>query len=109
MLTLTCHSNLMKKKLSSKEKEFAKLKRFVSKRAPGAHTIVDSEGNYVVVDEAGEDVVRSWLLLPPAKSVRQAWEQAKYGLWYQKMIAKSNAAFNEEKIYKKLIKESGGE
>jgi len=99
----------MKIKLTEKQKEFQKLKRFVTKRVPGAHTILDSNDSYVVVDQAGEDVVKSWLLLPPARSVRQAWEQAKYGLWYQKMIAKSNAAFNEEKIYKKLVKESGGE
>lgn len=99
----------MKRKLSDSQKEFLKLKRFVSKRVPGAHTILECDGNYVVVDNAGENVAKTWLLLPPAKSVRQAWEQAKYGLWYQKMIAKSNAAFNEEKIYKKLVKESGGE
>lgn len=46
-------------------------------------------------------------MIPLATSVRQAWEYAKYSAWFTNMIKKSNAAFNEEKIYRKLAKESG--
>lgn len=100
---------MKKKKLTEKEKEFQKLKRFVIKRAPGARTIMESDNTFALVDDQGEYVVGNNLMLPPAKSVRQAWEQAKYALWFTNMIRKSNAAFNEDKIYKKMAKERGSE
>ncbi len=98
----------MKVVLSDKQKEFQKLKRYVVKKVPGAYTFVDVLATFQVVDTEREPVVPKSLLLPPAKSVREAWEQARYGLWYLNMINKSNAAFSEEKMFKKLAKESGG-
>lgn len=98
---------MRKIKHTPQQKEFQKLKRFVQKRAPGARTIKEVDGSYALVDELGEYVICNSLMLPPARTVRQAWEQAKYALWYSNMIRKSNAAFSEEKIWKKLIKESG--
>lgn len=98
----------MKIVLSDKQKEFQKLKRYVVKKVPGAYTFVDALGTYQVVNPERDPVVPNSLMLPPAKSVREAWEQAKYGLWYLNMINKSNAAFSEDKMFKKLAKESGG-
>lgn len=100
---------MKKSKLTEDQKEFQKLKRFVLKRAPGARTFMESDGSFVLLDEQGEYVVSNSLMLPPARSVRQCWEQAKYALWYQNMMRKSNAAFSEEKIWKKLIKERGSD
>lgn len=100
---------MKKKKLTPNQKEFQKLKRFVQKRAPGARTIKESDGSFALIDEQGEYVISTSLMLPPARSVRQAWEQAKYALWYSNMIKKSNAAFSEEKIWKKLIKDRGSD
>jgi hypothetical protein len=102
----------MKKKvqLTPKQKEFAKVKRFVEKRFPGAHTLAKPavKGHkYVVVDGGGFAIVNGELMIPFASSVRKAWEDAKYSIWFTNMIRKSNAAFNEEKIFKKLAKESG--
>jgi hypothetical protein len=101
----------MKKKvvLSPEQKEFAKMKRFIEKRFPGAHTIKNSSGYYVVVDGDGYNVVDPELMLPPARTVREAWKQAKYGHWFSNMIRKSNNAFSDEKIYKKLAKDAGEE
>lgn len=99
----------MKIILTPKQKEFQKLKRFVTKRVPNAHTYLDSQGHYFVVDAHRENVVPGSLMLPPAKSVREAWEQAKYAMWYTNMINKSNAAFSEEKLFKKLMKETGSD
>lgn len=100
----------MRKVLTQEQKDFAKLKKYVQKRAPGAKTVMDLQTSaFIVVDEQGEDVVSNSLMLPPATTVRRAWEQAKYAIWYDNMMKKSNAAFSEEKIWKKLIKESGGE
>jgi hypothetical protein len=97
--------------LTPKQKEFAKVKRFVMKRFPGAHTIAKTAGEgrnkYVVVDDNGFAVVNGELMIPLATSVRKAWDDAKYSIWFTNMIRKSNAAFNEEKIFKKLAKESG--
>lgn len=100
---------MKKSKLTEEQKEFQKLKRFVLKRAPGARTFMEPDGSFVLLDEQGEYVVSNSLMLPPAKSVRQAWETAKYALWYSNMMRKSNAAFSEEKIWKKLIKERGSD
>lgn len=102
----------MKKKvqLTPKQKEFAKVKRFVEKRFPGAHTVARTTANgmrYQVVNQNGYAIINEELMIPLASSVRQAWEYAKYSAWFTNMIRKSNAAFNEEKIFKKLAKESG--
>lgn len=98
---------MKKAKLTESQKEFQKLKRFVQKRAPGARTIMESDGSFALIDDNGEYVISNSLMLPPVYSVRRAWEQTKYALWYQNMIRKSNAAFSEEKIWKKLMKENG--
>lgn len=81
------------------KKEFAKIKRFVQKRHPGAYTIKRSDGSYAVVDGQGLSVVSPELYLPPAKTVAAAWELAKYTHWFQGMIKKSNNAFDESKVY----------
>ena len=95
--------------LSPKQKEFARMKRFIEKRFPGAHTVAkntDGKMKYQVVTGAGYAITNEELMIPLANSVRQAWEYAKYSAWFTNMIKKSNTAFNEEKIYKKLAKES---
>lgn len=102
----------MAKILTLKQKQFAKLKRFVVKRAPGAHVEARQVGSqywYSIIDGDGNPVVDPDLLIPPATTVRQAWEQAKYCTWFSNMICKSNAAFCEEKIFRALIKERGGD
>ena len=96
--------------LTPKRKEFAKVKRFVERRFPGAHTVArttNDEVKYQVVSGGGYAITNEELMIPLATSVRQAWEYAKYSAWFTNMIKKSNAAFNEEKIYRKLAKESG--
>lgn len=95
--------------LTPAQREFQKVKRFVMKRFPGAHTIQKPDGSYVVIDGLGMAVRNDDLLLPPARSVVDAWNQAKYCHWFTNMIRKSNNAFNEEKFYKKLAKEAGEE
>lgn len=100
-------SKTHKTTLSNEQREFQKIKRFVVKRAPGAHTMQRSDGSYVVVDGNGRAVQNPELFLPKAGTVRRAWELAKYALWFSNMIAKSNAAFNEEKMFRQLRKERG--
>ena len=91
------------------DKEFQRMKRYVDKKFPGAHTVarvVENKTFYQVVDGRGCAVVDQELFLPPAKTVRKAWEHAKYAAWFTNMIRKSNAAFSDEKIYKKMARES---
>jgi hypothetical protein len=98
--------------ITPEQKEFAKVKRFIEKRFPGAHTVArKSEGviKFQVVDGDGLSVVDPELRIPLSRTVRGAWNTAKYGAWFQNMIRKSNAAFSEDKMYKKLAKESGDE
>jgi hypothetical protein len=92
------------------DKEFMRMKRYVDKKFPGSHTVakeVNGQVTYRVLDGNGFAVVSEELFLPPAFTVRRAWEQAKYAAWFTNMIRKSNAAFSDEKMYKKLAKESG--
>lgn len=99
-----------KKTLDVDQKRFLKVKRFVQKHFPGSKTIArvsNNEQRYVIVSEEGYAITNSELMIPPASSVRKAWEDAKYSIWFTNMIRKSNAAFCEEKIFKKLAKESG--
>ena len=103
---------MAKVQLSPEQKEFAKVKRFIQKRFPGARTearLHNGEVHYQVVDGNGYKVVDPELLLPPATTVRQAWADAKYCAWFTNMIRKSNNAFNEEKMIKKINKELGYE
>ena len=79
--------------ITPEQKEFNKIKRFIQKRHPGAYTIQRADGSYAVVNAQGRSVVDPELLLPPAQTVREAWNQAKYTNWFQNMIRKSNAAF----------------
>jgi hypothetical protein len=98
--------------LTPQQKEFAKVKRFILKRFPGARTegrTINGVMCFTVVDGNGRSIVDPTLFLPPAKTVVKAWEQAKYACWFSNMIRKSNNAFSDEKIFKKLAKESGGE
>jgi len=98
------------KGIYNQDKEFLKMKRYVNKKFPGAHTVVkESNGQkiYQVLDGDGFAVISEELFLPSALTVRKAWEQAKYAAWFSNMIRKSNAAFSDEKMYKKLAKESG--
>ena len=91
--------------ITQEQKEFQKMKRFIQKRFPGAYTIMRTNGMYAVVDGNGYSIVGPELMLPPASTVREAWNQAKYAAWFTNMIRKSNAAFSDEKIYKKMAKE----
>ena len=96
--------------LTPEQKEFQKMKRFIAKRFPGARTAMNSAGHYsVVYGEDKESVVPAELLYPPATSVREAWNQAKSVAWFVNMIRKSNNAFSDDKIFKKLAKEKGGD
>tara|TARA_R110000822_G_scaffold84443_2_gene198258 strand:- start:456 stop:776 length:321 start_codon:yes stop_codon:yes gene_type:complete len=84
--------------LSPEQREFNKVKRFVQKRFPGAHTVLHN-GSFKVVDEDGLSVVSPELYMPPAKTIREAWNMAKYVHWFQNMMRKSNNAFDETKTY----------
>ena len=101
-----------KVQLSAEQKEFAKVKRFIQKRFPGAMTQAkykDGKKVFQVVDGEGYIVIDPELYLPPATTVRQAWYDAKYCAWFTNMIRKSNNAFNDEKMIKKINKELGYE
>ncbi len=55
-----------KRVMTPEAREFAKVKRFIQKRYPGAYTIRRHDNSYAVVDHKGKSVVDPELLLPPA-------------------------------------------
>lgn len=85
-------------------KEYQANKKKVLKAFPGSRIMKVGE-HFEIVNANGYPIrPNPELNLPKAKSVRQAWLIAAYGLWFDNMIQKSNAAFSEEKIFKNLIK-----
>lgn len=89
--------------LQSKVKEFQKIKRAVLRKIPTAHTTYHN-GVYKVVDSSGKYVVSTELMLPDAQTVREAWEYAKYSIWFESMLHKSTVAFDEDRMYRNWSK-----
>lgn len=86
---------------------FKRDQKNVRKKYPLACTKQHAGGYFYIDDGHGNCIIDyDGLLLPRATSVREAWRLAALNTWYVNMIQKSNAAFSDEKIFKKLIRES---
>lgn len=92
-----------KLKKITKDKDLLKAKRSVLKQYPGAHIRLISD-SYEVCDKSGFPIRRPDLFLPKFRSPREAWTIISQTIWFDKMIAKSNKAFSDDKIWKKLEK-----
>jgi hypothetical protein len=87
---------------------FNLVKKYVLKQYPNAKTIAKIDGPslvYTVVDSRGKTIIDPQLLLPPARTVKKAWENAKYSIWFLNKLQKSRIQ-DEQKIYKTLAKEA---
>ena len=90
-----------------KKDTFQTVKKFVLKHYPNSTTVGRYDNGcvfYTVVNARGKSVVNPSLLIPPATSVRKAWENAKYSIWFMNKLNKTRAT-DESKIYKTLSKE----
>ena len=66
--------------VEQRRKAFQKIKRRVLKRYPNATTRTNSDGRFYLTDGYG-NVIGEEYMLPPAKSVWDAWENAlQYGI-----------------------------
>tara|TARA_R110002096_G_scaffold255776_1_gene449056 strand:+ start:1488 stop:1790 length:303 start_codon:yes stop_codon:yes gene_type:complete len=90
--------------LYKQKQDFKRVKRYICKRFPGAYTEQLPTGAFKVVDGSGVSVVNEELMMPPTYTVLGAWHQAKYSAWFSNMINKSNRAFSDDKILRKLAK-----
>ena len=61
--------------VEKRQKEFQKIKKRVLKRFPNAKTQANSDGRFYLTDGYG-GVVGEDYMLPPAKTVWDAWEHA---------------------------------
>ena len=97
-------STVEKLKALDAEKEYLANRKKVLKKFPGSRVMKVGE-HFEIVNANGYAIrPNPELNLPKAKSVRQAWLIASYGLWFDNMIQKSNAAFSEEKIWRQMVK-----
>lgn len=81
------------------KEDFSKIKKRVQKKYPGAHTMFDSESkSYHIVDNQGNRILTEEYYLPPATSVRKAWEYIDHITFFEKAIVKSFNAFSDEKL-----------
>lgn len=86
---------------------FTLVKKYVLKHRPNAKTIAKIDGPslvYTVVDSRGKTIIDPQLFLPPARTVKKAWENAKYSIWFLNKLQKTRIQ-DEQKIYKSLAKE----
>ena len=66
--------------VEKRRKAFQKIKKKVLKRYPNASTHTNSDGKFYLTDGFG-DVIGEEYMLPPTKSVWDAWENAlQYGI-----------------------------
>lgn len=91
---------------------FAKLKAAVLRKFPDARTqCTETPEGYktflVVYGPNDKAIVDPQLMIPPAQSVLQAWQIAKQSIGYRKLLT-NNSAEQDDKIYSKLAKQSGG-
>jgi hypothetical protein len=89
----------------TKQKTFEKAKKLVSKRYPGAHIRLVN-GLYEVCNKNGFPIRTADLYMPENYTARDAWERLAHSLWFGKMVVKSFNAFNDDKLFKKVVKEN---
>lgn len=86
------------------KRDYLANKKKVLKKFPNAK--VFKRGDFFELVDSNGFAIRPdpELMLPAATSVQMLWNTAAYGIWFDSMIKKSNAAFTEEKIWKQMTK-----
>jgi len=114
----------------SKER-FLKAKKIISKKYPGAKTLVDSHGKYYVATSNGKDICNLQVgqvvdaynfdneedlhgfnnalnkvsTIPHSNSIKEAWIKTEVAIKSYHIVNRNNSKFSDEKIMKKIAKD----
>lgn len=87
-------------------RDFGTVKKKVIKRYPNAKTMYDdNEKSYHIVDKYSNRILTEEYYMPPATTVRKAWEQIERILFVENMMEKSFNAFSDEKMNTQILKQ----
>ena len=91
--------------VEQRRKAFQKIKRRVLKRYPNATTKTNSDGRFYLTDGYG-NVIGEEYMLPPAKSVWDAWENAlQYGIkLHQNLLRTHPSKMSADKVEAKIMR-----
>jgi len=114
----------------SKER-FLKAKKKITKKYPGAKTIMDPYGKYYVATECGKDICNLQVsqtintynfdgendlygfnsalnkvsTIPHSKSVKEAWLKAEVAIKSYHVVDRNSSKFSDDKVMKKMAKD----
>ena len=114
----------------SKER-FEKAKKIITKKYPGAKTMVDPHGKYFVATANGRDInnlqvsqvinaydfegeddlygfnaaLNKVATIPHSETITKAWQQAEIAIKSFHVVDRNNSKFSDEKIMKKTLKD----
>ena len=114
----------------SKER-FLKAKKKVTKKYPGAKTLIDPEGQYFVATEGGRDIcnlqvsqaINSYefndgsdlygfnstldkiTMIPHSDSVKAAWMTTEVAIKSYYVVERNSSKFSDDKVMKKMAKD----
>ena len=114
----------------SKER-FLKAKKKITKKYPGAKTLVDPDGKYYVVNADGRDICNLQVgqaidaynfdgeddlygfnaelnkvsTIPHSNSVKEAWIKTEIAIKSYHVVDRNSSKFNDEKVMKKMAKD----
>jgi len=82
--------------------EFQKLKKKVRRLCPKARSQSNLNGTFTVLNQKNLSIIREEHLMPPARTVQQAWEQAAVCAHADKVISGNGKAFKANKKAREL-------
>ena len=113
------------------QKRFEKAKKKITKKYPGAHTMVDPNGKYFVATESGRDInnlqigqtmdsydfdgeddlygfnttLNKITTIPHSNTVKEAWLTTEVAIKSYHDVNRNSNKFSDDKVMKKMMKD----
>ena len=113
------------------QEKFLEAKKKITKKYPGAQTMMDNQGKYFVATADGRDICNLQIsqtinsydfgdeedlygfnaalnkvcTIPHSKSVAEAWKQAQVAIKSYHVVERNSNKFNDEKVMRKMAKD----
>ena len=113
------------------KKRFEKAKKKIIKKYPGAHTVMDPNGQYYVATENGRDInnlqigqtmeaynfeyeddlygfnaaLNKVATIPHSDSVKEAWLKTEVAIKSYHVVDRNSSKFSDDKVMKKMAKD----
>ena len=116
---------------SMSQERFEKAKKKITKKYPGAHTMVDPNGKYFVATESGRDInnlqigqtmdsydfdgeddlygfnttLNKITTIPHSDTVKEAWLTTEVAIKSYHVVNRNSNKFSDDKVMKKMMKD----